>query len=190
LEAYEKALQENPVEDHRFRIIHAQFVEPDDIKKFVDLGILPDMQPIHCTSDMSFVESRVGPERAKTGYVWRDFLDKGLFIPCGSDFPVESANPLHGIYAALTRTDTEGKPEGGWYPEQRMTIQEAIRGFTLWPAIASFREKVLGSIEVGKLADFTILDRNIINAPPHEILEAKVLYTIVGGRIIYQANKG
>ena len=189
LEAYEKALRETPGKDHRFRIIHSQFVEPQDIAKFVELGVLPDMQPTHCTSDMSFVERRVGPNRAKTGYLWRDFLDKGVIIPCGSDFPVESPNPLLGIYAAVTRTDAGGKPIGGWYPEQRMTIQEAIRGFTIWAAVASFREKVLGSIEVGKLADFTILDRNIIDIPPHEILEAKVLYTIVGGKIIYQANR-
>jgi predicted amidohydrolase YtcJ len=188
LQAYEKALRESPQKDHRFRIIHAQFVEQQDIEKFKELNVIPDMQPIHCTSDMGFVERRVGSERAETGYVWRDFLDNGCIIPCGSDFPVESLDPLLGIYAAVTRMDTEGKPEGGWYPKQRMTIQEAIRGFTIWAAKAAFRENVLGSIEVGKLADLTILDRNILDLPPDEILNAKVLYTIVGGKIIYQSE--
>ena len=186
LEAYEKALKEQPKKDHRFRVEHAQFVESQDVDKFIELGILPCMQPTHCTSDMSFVESRIGSERAKCGYIWRTFLDKGAIIPCGSDFPVESPNPILGIFAAVTRTNLEGNPSGGWYPEQRMSIQEAIRGFTIWAAIASFREKVLGSIEVGKFADFTILDRNILELQPKEILEAKVLYTIVNGRIIYQ----
>ena len=146
LEAYEKALRETPGKDHRFRIIHSQFVEPQDIAKFVELGVLPDMQPTHCTSDMSFVERRVGTNRAKTGYLWRGFLDKGVIIPCGSDFPVESPNPLLGIYAAVTRTDAGGKPIGGWYPEQRMTIQEAIRGYTIWAAVASFREESTMSV--------------------------------------------
>jgi predicted amidohydrolase YtcJ len=188
LEAYEKALKDQPKKDHRFRVEHAQFVESQDVQKFIELDILPCMQPTHCTSDMSFVEQRLGPERAKCGYVWRTFLDKRAIIPCGSDFPVESPNPILGIFAAITRTDTEGKPSGGWHPEQRMSIQEAIQGFTIWAAIASFREKVLGSIEVGKFADFTIIDRNILEASPMEILEAQVLYTIVNGRIIYQAN--
>ena len=189
LEAYEKALKDNPVKDHRFRIEHAQFVEPQDVAKFAELGIIPDMQPTHCTSDMSFVERRVGTKRASAGYVWRDFLDKGLIIPCGSDFPVESPDPLLGIYAAITRTDVRGKPEGGWYPGQRMTIEEAIRGFTIWAAVASFQEKMLGSIEIGKFADFTVLDRNILDSPTHEILETQVLFTIVGGKIVYQVEE-
>lgn len=188
LEAYEKALLENPVKDHRFRIEHAQFVEPRDVSKFVELGVIPSMQPTHCTSDMSFVEQRIGFKRAKTGYVWRDFLDRGMIIPCGSDFPVESPNPLLGIYAAVTRSNSAEKPEEGWFPDQRMNIEEAIRGFTIWAAIAAFRERVLGSIEVGKLADFTILDRDILELPARNILKARVLYTIVGGRIIYSAT--
>jgi len=187
LEAYEKALRDNRVEDHRFRIEHAQFAEPRDVAKCAELGVLPAMQPTHATSDMSFVEARIGPERARTGYAWRSFLAAGLVIPSGSDFPVESPNPLLGIYAAVTRTDLEGKPDGGWHPEQRMTIQEAIRGFTTWAAFASFREKVLGTIEVGKLADFTILDTDILTVPARDIPKARVLHTIVGGREVYRA---
>ena len=188
LEAYEKALQENPKPDHRFRIEHAQILEQQDIEKFASLGIIPAMQPTHCTSDMPFVEDRVGAERAKGAYAWRWFIDAGLVIPCGSDFPVESNNPLLGIYAAVTRQDPAGWPEGGWHPEQRMTIQEAIKGFTIWAAYAAFQEDVLGSIEVGKYADFTVLDKNILEIDPKEILTTKTVYTIVGGQIRYRSQ--
>ena len=156
------------------------------IQKFVALDVIPAMQPTHCTSDMSFVETRVGKERAAGAYAWRSFLDAGRIIPAGSDFPVESNNPMLGIYAAVTRQDAEGRPEGGWYPTQRMTIEEAIRGFTIWSAFASFQEDVLGSIEVGKLADFTVLDTDILEVDPPSILTAKTMYTIVGGKIRYQ----
>ena len=188
LEAYEKALQENPKPDHRFRIEHAQILEQQDIEKFASLGIIPAMQPTHCTSDMPFVEDRVGAERAKGAYAWRWFIDAGLVIPCGSDFPVESNNPLLGIYAAVTRQDPAGWPEGGWHPEQRMTIQEAVKGFTIWAAYAAFQEDVLGSIEVGKYADFTVLDKNILEIDPKEILTTKTVYTIVGGQIRYRSQ--
>jgi hypothetical protein len=188
LEAYEKALQENPKPDHRFRIEHAQIIEGQDVEKFVSLGIIPAMQPTHCTSDMYFVEDRVGAERAKGAYAWRWFIDAGLVIPCGSDFPVESNNPLLGIYAAVTRQDPKGWPEGGWFPEQRMTIEEAIKGFTIWAAYSSFQENVLGSIEVGKYADLTVLDKDILKIDPKEILTAKTVYTIVGGQIRYRAK--
>jgi predicted amidohydrolase YtcJ len=189
LEAYEKALQENPKPDHRFRIEHAQIIELQDVEKFASLGIIPSMQPTHCTSDMYFVDDRLGQERAKGAYAWRWFLDAGLVIPCGSDFPVESNNPLLGIYAALTRQDVSGWPEGGWYPEQRMTIEEAIKGFTIWAAYGAFQEDVLGSIEVGKYGDFTVLDKDILEIDPKEILNTKVEYTIMGGQIRYRAKK-
>jgi len=189
LGAYEKALQEKPKPNHRFRIEHAQIIESQDVEKFASLGIIPSMQPTHCTSDMYFVEDRIGQERAKGGYAWRWFLDAGLVIPCGSDFPVESNNPLLGIYAAITRQDPSGWPEGGWHPEQRMTIDEAIKGFTIWAAYGAFQEDVLGSIEVGKYGDFTVLDKDILEIDPKEILNTKVMYTIVGGQIRYRAKK-
>ncbi len=188
LDAYEKALKENPKEGHRFRIEHAQIIRPEDIKKFVSLGVIPSMQPTHCTSDMYFVEDRVGKERAEGAYAWRWFIDAGLVIPCGSDFPVESNNPMLGIYAAVTRQNVEGWPETGWGPEQRMTREEAIKGFTIWAAYAAFQEDVLGSIEVGKYADFTVLDKDILEVQPKEILTAKVVYTIVGGKIRYRTE--
>jgi hypothetical protein len=188
LEAYENALSANPKPDHRFRIEHAQIVEPQDVEKFVSLGVIPSMQPTHCTSDMYFVEERIGSERAQGAYAWRWFLDAGLVIPCGSDFPVESNDPLLGIYAAVTRQDPSGWPVGGWHPEQRMTIEEAIKGFTIWAAYGAFQEDVLGSIEAGKYADFTVLDKDILEIPPREILDTKTIYTIVGGKIRYRAK--
>jgi hypothetical protein len=146
------------------------------------------MQPTHAVSDMPWTEDRIGAERVKGAYAFRNFLDEGLSIPCGSDFPVETNNPLIGIYHAVTRQDANGNPEGGWLPEQKMTIEEAIKGYTIWAAYAAFQENILGSIEVGKLADFTILDKNILTIEPAEILNTRPIYTIVGGQIQYQAN--
>lgn len=187
LDAYEKALADFPGKDHRFRIEHAQVVRPEEVAKFKALGVIPAMQPTHCTSDMNFVADRVGKKRAEGAYAWRWFRDAKLKIPMGSDFPVESNNPMFGIYAAVTRRDHRGKPKGGWFPQHRLTIQEAIKGFTIWAAYGAFQEQVLGSIEKGKLADFTILDRDITTINPSEILKAKPLYTIVAGKIRYKA---
>jgi predicted amidohydrolase YtcJ len=188
LDAYERAFKENPKEDHRFRIEHAQIIRHGDVERFVSLGVIPAMQPTHCTSDMYFVADRLGDKRAEGAYAWRWFIDAGLPIPCGSDFPVESTNPLLGIYAAITRQDISGWPEGGWKPSQRMTIQEAIKGFTIWAAFGAFQEDVLGSIEIGKLADFTILDKDILTSDPKEILTTKAVYTIVAGKIRYRVE--
>ncbi len=189
LDAYETAFQKYPDVDHRFHIDHAQVVELQDIERFGKLGVIPSMQPTHCISDMHFVDDRIGEERSKYAYAWRTFIDEGCIIPCGSDFPVESVNPLHGIYAAITRQDKTGNPEGGWHPEQRMTIEEAIKGFTIWAAKAAWQENVLGSIEAGKLADLTILDKDLLTISPQEILTTKVLATIVGGQIKYSSTK-
>jgi predicted amidohydrolase YtcJ len=183
LESYAVALKQFPDVDHRFRIEHAQIIRKEDVARFKELGIIPAMQPTHCTSDMNFVAARIGEDRSEGAYAWRWFIDAGLTIPCGSDFPVESTNPFHGIYAAITRQDPTGNPEGGWHPEQKMTRKEALKGFTIWAAHAAFQEDILGSIEVGKLGDFTIIDRNILEVPEHDILSTKVLYTIVNGRI-------
>ncbi|MFC2166327.1 amidohydrolase, partial [Acidobacteriota bacterium] len=169
LDAYERAFKTNPRKDHRFRIEHAQIVRKIDVERFVSLGVIPAMQPTHCTSDMPFVETRVGEGRTEGAYAWRWFLEAGLVIPCGSDFPVESNNPIYGLYAAVTRQDHNEQPEGGWHPEQRMTIEEAIKGFTIWAAYAAFQEEVLGSIEVGKYADFTVIDRDILEVKPKDM---------------------
>ncbi len=187
LNAYEKALDEHRLEDHRFRIEHAQVVSLDDIPRFAELCVIPSMQPTHATSDMYWAEDRVGPERIRGAYAWRKFMGLGCQIPCGSDFPVESANPLWGVYAAVTRQDHEGWPEGGWYPDECMTIEEALKGFTIHAAFAAFAEKETGSIEVGKLADITILDRDLQSIPHREILNTRAVYTIVGGKVVYSA---
>lgn len=189
LDVYARALNNHPVKDHRFRIEHAQIVHPQDIPRFAELGVIPSMQPTHATSDMDWVEKRLGRERLDGAYAWRKLLNSGCRIPCGSDFPVENPNPLWGIYAAVTRQDHSGLPEGGWLSEERMTVEEAVRGFTLDAAYASFAEDHMGSIEVGKSADFTILDQDIFTIPPEKILETRVIVTIVGGKIVYQAQE-
>ena len=188
LDVYEEALKENPKADHRFRIEHSQIVNLEDIPRYADLGVLPAMQPQHAVSDMPWVKDRIGDGRLEGAYAWRSFIDKGIMIPCGSDFPIEIPNPLIGIHNAVTRQDENGYPEGGWLPEQKMTIEEAIKGYTIWAAFAAFQEDIIGSIEVGKYADFTILDKDILTIEPSEILKTKPIYTIVGGQIQYQAN--
>lgn len=188
LDVYEEALQENPKTDHRFRIEHSQIVNLEDIPRYAELGVIPAMQPTHAVSDMSWTEDRIGQERVKGAYAFRSFIDNGITIPCGSDFPVETNNPLIGIYHAVTRQDAKGYPKEGWLPEQKMTIKEAIKGYTIWAAYSAFQENILGSIEVGKMADFTILDQDILTIEPSEILNSKPLYTIVGGQIKYQIN--
>jgi len=186
LDAYEQALAEHPAPDHRFRVEHAQVVALEDIPRFHALGILPSMQPTHATSDMYWAEARVGPERVKGAYAWKRFLDTGCIIPCGSDFPVEKINPMLGFYAAVTRMNTEGWPEGGWYPDQCMTREEVLRGFTIWAAYAAFQEDILGSIEPGKLADMVVLSKDVLTAPPTDILTTSPEYTIVAGKIVYR----
>lgn len=186
LDMFEKALMEYPVNDHRFRSEHAQIVGLDDVQRFKRLGVIPSMQLIHATSDMPIVEDRVGRERMQGAYAWRSFIDAGLPVAAGSDFTVESHRPLWGIYAGVTRQDHGGQPEGGWMPEQRLTREETIRAYTNWPAYAAFLEDVSGSIEVGKYADIVVLDGDLLEMPPAQILDTKVLYTIVAGEIVYQ----
>ena len=186
LDAYEQALAEHPTPDHRFRVEHAQVVALLDIPRFHALDILPSMQPTHATSDMYWAEARVGPERVKGAYAWNRFLDEGCIIPCGSDFPVEKIDPMLGFYAAITRMNTEGWPEGGWYPDQCMTREEVLRGFTIWAAYAAFQEDILGSIEPGKLADIVVLSKDVLTVSPADIFTTSPEYTIVAGKIAYR----
>ena len=188
LNVYENSLAATPKDDHRFRIEHSQIVNLADVTRFAELGVIPAMQPQHAISDMPWVAARIGTERSKGAYAWRSFIDAGLIIPCGSDVPVEVPDPLLGIYNAVTRQNEAGLPDSGWIPEQKMTIAEAIKGYTIWAAEAAFQEDILGSIETGKYADFTILDKNLLRIDPSEILDTNVLYTIVGGEIKYQAD--
>lgn len=185
IDAYEEALARFPGKDHRFRIEHAQVLLEEDIDRFARNKIIPSMQPTHCTSDKSMIEDRIGEGRSEYAYAWKSFIDRGLPLPAGSDFPVESVNPLLGIFAAVTRR-LPGEPESAsWHPEQIISIEEAVKGFTIYAAYASFNEDILGSIEEGKYADFTILDRDITLVDPDELISTRVVYTIVGGEIKY-----
>ncbi|MFL5603624.1 MAG: amidohydrolase [Gemmatimonadaceae bacterium] len=188
LDAFDSALKKSPKADHRFRIEHAQVLSPSDIPRFARLGVIPSMQATHQTSDMRWAEARVGPQRIRGAYAWRSLLNTGVVIPNGTDFPVEEVNPLLTFHAAVTRQDPTNWPAGGWYPEQKMTRQEALLSMTLWPAYAGFQESILGSLTPGKYADFVVLDRDIMSVPDTEILAARVMSTWIGGKRVYQAR--
>lgn len=188
VDTYEKVLKENPLDDHRFRVEHFQIATLEDIQRIADLGIIPAMQSVHATSDKNMAEDRVGPERIKGGYAWRKVLDTGNIIVNGSDANVELVNPYHGLYAAVTRKGRDGEPQGGWYPEECMNREEALRSFTIWAAYGQFEEDIKGSIEVGKLADFVVLDRDYMTCPDRDIMNILPLATIVGGELVYEKD--
>ena len=188
LDAFDTALRKIPKADHRFRIEHAQVLSPQDIPRFAKLGVVPSMQPTHQTSDMRWAEARVGPQRIRGAYAWRSLLNTGVVIPSGTDFPVEEVNPLLTFHAAVTREDPTNWPAGGWFPDQRMTREEALQSMTIWPAYAGFQESVLGSLTPGKYADFVVLDRDIMKVPDTEILRARVISTWIGGKRVYEAK--
>ena len=185
LDAFEQAGAENA----RFRVEHAQLLSPSDIPRFKSLGVIPSMQATHCTSDMRWVVDRVGEERAEGAYAWRSLLDTGIIIAGGSDFPVESHNPFLGFYAAITRQNLDAQPEGGWQPDQRMTRLETLKSFTIWAAYAAFEETQKGSLEIGKLADFIVIDRDIMTCAPADIPATKVLRTVIGGETVFVAGQ-
>jgi len=186
LDAYEKVLKDWKGVSPRFRVEHVQVLEPNDIPRFRELKVIPSMQPTHATSDMYWAEDRLGSERVKYAYAWRSILNTKMLIAGGSDFPVESPNPLLGFFAACTRADKNNYPESGWYGSQKMSREEALKAFTFWAADAAFEEDWKGTIEEGKVADFTILSKDIMQVPQKEILDTVVEFTIVGGKIVYQ----
>jgi predicted amidohydrolase YtcJ len=187
LDAFEQALRAQPKADHRFRIEHAQVLHASDIPRFAQLGVIPSMQAVHQTSDMYWAENRLGWTRTLGAYAWRSLLNTGVIIAGGSDFPVESADPLYSFKAAVSRQDANGWPLGGWLPQQRMTREEALQHLTIWPAYASFREQITGSISTGKLADLVVLSQDIMTVPAEDILATRVELTIVGGKIVYES---
>ncbi len=187
LEAYGAAL--GGVNGLRFRIEHAQVVAPADFEMFRKFSIVASVQPTHATSDMRWAEARLGPERVKGAYAWRRFLDLGVAVASGSDFPAESPDPLPGFYSAITRQDRNGEPAAGWFPDQRMTREEALKSWTLGGAYAAFEEGSKGSLAVGKLADFVMLSADIMTVPPREILNAHVTMTVVGGEVVYSETR-
>ncbi|HMI56188.1 MAG TPA: amidohydrolase family protein [Gemmatimonadaceae bacterium] len=188
LDAFDSALRKFPKADHRFRIEHAQVLNASDIPRFATLGVIPSMQATHQTSDMPWAEARVGPVRIRGAYAWRSLLNTGVVIPNGTDFPVEEVNPLLTFHASVSRQDPNNSPAGGWYPEQKMTREEALQSITIWPAYAGFQESVLGSLTPGKYADFVVLDRDIMRVSDSEILGARVLSTWIGGKRVYDAK--
>jgi len=190
LDAYEAALKAHPTADHRFRVEHAQILNHDDIPRFAQLGVIPSMQAVHQTSDMYWAGSRLGLGRLLGAYAWRSLLNTGVVIPNGSDFPVEAVNPLLSFHSAVSRQDADNWPTGGWMPEQRMTRDEALKSMTIWPAYAAFQEQLMGSITPGKLADFVILDRDIMTVPEQEILGTSVMATYIGGKAVYERPAG
>jgi predicted amidohydrolase YtcJ len=174
-----------PLRDLRNRIEHAQVVALADIPRFKQLGIIASMQPTHATSDMNMAEDRIGHERIKGAYAWRTFLAQGSGIACGSDFPVEKANPFLGLHAAVTRESEQGMPVGGWYANESLSLKEAFRCFTLDAAYAANQDKVLGSLEPGKWADFILIDQDLFRMNEHEIYKVKVLQTWVAGKKVF-----
>ncbi|MGE3180118.1 MAG: amidohydrolase [Phycisphaerae bacterium] len=184
LDIYEAALKGPEDADARFRIEHAQILSEADIPRFAQLGVIASMQPTHCTSDMRWVEDRIGSERAAGAYAWRSLKNAGARLALGSDFAVESHNPFLGIYAAVTRQDADGNPPNGWRASERLTREEALAGFSRDAAYASFDEDNRGTLAVGKFADFVVIDRDVMNCPESEIREAKVLATYVGGNCV------
>ncbi|MDP8208933.1 MAG: amidohydrolase [Candidatus Electryonea clarkiae] len=185
LDIYEKVLSQVPVEDHRLRLEHAQLLAEKDFARIGKMNVIPTIFPSQATSDMYWAEDRLGKDRIKRAYAWRTILSNTEHYACGSEAPVESPNPLWSIYAAVTRQDHKGWPEGGWYAEQKMTREEVIKGYTIEAAYAEFAEKYKGSIETGKLADFTILDKDIFEIESAELLQTQVKYTIIAGKIAY-----
>jgi len=171
--------------DRRFRIEHAQVVSCEDTPLFQRYSVLASMQATHATSDMTWAEARLGAERVKGAYAWRRLLSLGVHIPNGSDFPVENPNPLWGFYVAISRQDHDGNPRDGWFPDQRMTREEALRSWTIEGAYAAFEEKNKGSLGPGKLADFVVLSDDIMRIPAAQILKTRVTMTVVGGEVVY-----
>jgi len=190
LDEFEAALKDAPSPDHRFRIEHAQIIHPEDIPRFAQLGVIPSMQASHQTSDMYWAGNRLGPQRLLGAYAWRSLLNSGVIIPNGSDLPVEKTNPLLSFHAAISRQDDNNWPAGGWYPEQRMTRDEALKSMTMWAAWAAFMEKEVGSLEAGKYADFVVLDQDIMQVPAELVLKTNVLSTWVAGKAVYRREGG
>lgn len=188
LNRYEQAISENPdKKDHRFRIEHAQHLHPNDIPRFAKLGVIPAMQAIHMSSDRPWAIERLGEKRIKEGaYMWQSLLRSGAKIVNGTDAPVEPLNPIPSFFASVSRRTLKGEPEGGFEPEEKMTRDQALRSYTLDAAYGAFEEKIKGSIEKGKLADFTIFTSDIMAVPEMEILNSEVSMTIVGGMVVYE----
>lgn len=174
--------------DRRWRIEHAQVVQPEDMLKFRKFSVIPSVQPTHCTSDMYWADERLGDERVQFAYAYKELLDQYGQLALGSDFPVEDINPLYGFYAATARMDFSNYPEGGFQMENAISREDALRGMTIWAAYSNFEEGERGSLEIGKMADLVILEEDIMEIPPHQTWQVKVWKTIVGGEIVFEKD--
>ncbi len=189
LNAFEKAIEVNGKRDSRHRDEHTQTLQLSDIPRFAKLGIIPSMQPTHCITDKRFYEKRVGSERSKGAYAWRSLANAGSMLAFGTDYQVEPLNPMEGLYAAVSRKDRLGEEGEGWFPEQKITMEEAIKYYTLGSAYAQFMDDRKGIIKPGYLADIVIVDQDLLTIPESEIMKTKVDYTIVGGKVVYASDK-
>jgi len=189
LNAFEKAQQVNGKRDSRHRDEHTQTLQSSDIPRFAKLGVIPSMQPTHCISDKKFYEKRIGTERSKGAYAWRSLVDAGSVLAFGTDYQVEPLNPIEGLYAAVTRKERRGEDGEGWFPEQKLTMEEAIKFYTLGSSFAQFMENRKGMIKEGFLADIVIVDKDLLTIPENEIMSTRVDYTIVGGEVVYTSGK-
>ncbi len=193
LDEYEKALNAIPksqrkIAEPRWRDEHSQIVNPADIPRFAKLGIIPSMQPSHAIGDFHFAPSRLGIERLKGAYAWNTFIKSGVIVPGGSDAPVERGEPMIEFYAAVARKDIRGYSDSNWHPEEKVSRENALKMFTIWPAYVAFEENLRGAIEVGKLADLTVLSADIMKIPEMEILKTHCVMTVIGGEIVYDAS--
>jgi predicted amidohydrolase YtcJ len=187
INAYERALKATRTDgkDARFALEHCQVLTPLDIPRLARLGIVASMQPLHATEDMHFAESRIGPERIKGAYIWKKLLDLGVVVATGTDYSVSPYNPFYTLHAAVTRQDRDNNPPGGWIPEQAMTREEALRAATMAGAYTMFAEDILGSIEVGKLADFVVIPVDYMTIPAEDIWKIEPEMTVIGGDVVY-----
>ena len=191
LDMMDRVNEHNGVKNRRFRLVHAQVIHPDDFKRFKNMSIIAEVQPYHCTDDMRWMEERIGHERSKGAYAFRSLWDSGAVVCFGSDSPGTNAsryplNPMLGLYAAVTRQTLDGNPADGWFPDEKLSVEEAIQAYTLNSAYASFEENIKGSITEGKLADLVILSDNLLEIDPSKIKNVEVKTTIFNGKIIYQ----
>ena len=189
LNVFEKAQQINGKRDSRHRDEHTQTLRESDIPRFAQLGVIPSMQPTHCISDKKFYEKRIGTERSKGAYAWRNLVNAGSILAFGTDYQVEPLNPIEGLYAAVTRKERRGEEGEGWFPGQKLTMEEAIKFYTLGSSYAQFMEDRKGIIKKGYLADIVIVDRDLLTIPETEIMATRVDYTIVGGKVVYSSGK-
>ena len=188
LDIYQRVEREDGKRDRRFRIEHAQHIAPADMPRFAALGVIASMQPYHAIDDGRWAEAVIGPERAKGTYAFRSLLDAGTTLAFGSDWFVAPATPLEGIYAAVTRRTLDDRHPDGWVPAQKITVQEALRAYTNGGAYAGFREKELGMLAPGMLADLVLIDRDLTHIPPETIRDARIMLTMVGGRVVYDRD--